>query len=193
MRKEYVLFLSWALILSAMMFVVNPTVANPIPKSMYQSASLLDNDPFFQSDDEVFNQFKTMQQAMDRLMQHQFKQFNNASLGFMNSKSTLNPSQDIKMEEHNNELTYTIKQPEGSESKIDVSVKDGLMIVNTFLIQKTTHSEHGSKSYSYSQRNYTQSFKLPSGYDPNSMDMKSKNSNLIVTFKKHYVPNSLKT
>jgi HSP20 family molecular chaperone IbpA len=183
MRKEYILLLSWALILSAMMFVVNATVANPIPKSMYQSASLFDNDPFFQSDDEVFNQIKTMQQAMDRLMQQQFKQINN----------TLNPSQDIKMEEHNNELTYTIKQPEGSDSKIDVSVKDGLMIVNTLLIQKTTHSENGSKGYSYSQRNYTQSFKLPAGYDPNSMDLKSKNSNLIVTFKKHYVSNSLKT
>ncbi|MBL7481395.1 Hsp20 family protein [Legionella bononiensis] len=192
MKKEHILFLSWALILSAMMFVEKAAVANPIPKGMYQSASLFDNDPFFQSDDDVLNQIKTMQQAMDRLMQQQFKQMNNNPMGFMNSKSTLNPSQDIKMEEHNNELTYTITQPEGSDSKIDVSVKDGLMIVNTLLIQKTSHSEHGNKSYSYSQRNYTQSFKLPSGYDPNSMDLKSKNSNLIVTFKKQKGSNSLK-
>ena len=159
---------------------------------MYHGTSLFDNDPFFQSDDEILNQIKIMQQAMDNLMQQQFKQMHNNPMGFMNSKSTLNPLQDIQMEEHNNELTYTIKQPEGSDSKIDVSVKEGFIIVNTLLIQKTAHNEQGSKSYSYSQRNYTQSFKLPSGYDPNSMDLKAKNSNLIVTFKKQKVPNSLK-
>ena len=192
MKQEHVLFLSWALILSAMMSVVNATDAHQLSPKSYQSASAFDDDPFFQSDD-VFNQIRTMQHTMDRLMQEQFKQINNNPIEFMNSKKTLNPSQDIQMKEINNELTYTIKKPEGSDSKIDVSVKDGILIVNTHLMQKTTYSENGSKSYSYSQSNYTKSFKLPSGYDSNSMDLKTKNANLIVTFKKKNIPNSLKT
>lgn len=193
MKQEHIVFLSWALILSAMMSVVNATDAHSLSQKSYQSASVFDDDPFFQSDD-VFNQIKTMQQTMDRLIQQQFKQSNNNAIGFMNSKNTLNPLQDIQMKERNNELTYTIKKPEGSDSKIDVSVKDGTLIVNTSLMQKTSYSEKGSgsKSYSYSQSNYTQSFKLPSGYDPNSMDLKTKNANLIITFKKQGVPNSLK-
>ena len=191
MKQEHILFLSWALILSAMMSMVNATDAHQLSQKSYQSASAFYDDPFFQSDD-VFNQIKAMQQTMDRLMQQQFKQINNNSIGFMNSKNTVNPSQDIQIKEINNELTYTIKKPEGSDSKIDVSVKDGTLIFNTHLMQKTTYSENGSKSYSYSQSNYTQFFKLPSGYDPNSMDLKTRNANLIVTFKKQGLPNSLK-
>lgn len=191
MKQEHILYLSWVLLLSAMMSVVNATDAHQIPKNRYQSASAFDDDPFFRSDD-VFNQIRTMQQTMDRLMQQQFKQINNNSIGFMNSKNMLNSAQDIQMDERNNELTYTIKQPEGNDSKIDVFVKDGTLIINTHLMQKTAYSENGSKSYSYSQSNYTQSFKLPRGYDPNSMDLKRKKSNLIVTFKKQGIPDLLK-
>ncbi|WP_426741185.1 Hsp20/alpha crystallin family protein [Pseudomonas aeruginosa] len=48
-----------------------------------------------------------------------------------------------------------------------------------------THEEANNKSVSYSQSNYMQSFQLPHGYDPKSMVTKMKDSNLIVTFKKH--------
>ncbi|MCA0402246.1 MAG: Hsp20/alpha crystallin family protein [Proteobacteria bacterium] len=192
MKQEHILALFWALILSALLSVVNATDAHQLPQPSHQSISTLDDDPFFQSDD-VFKQVRIMQQAMDRLMQQQFKQINNNPIGFADSKNTLTSSQDIQMKESNNELTYTIQKPEGSDSKIDVAVKDRLLIVNTHLMQKTSHSEHGSKSYSYSQSNSTQSFKLPSGYDPNSMDLKTNDSNLIVTFKKKNIPNSLKT
>ena len=192
MKQEDILFLSCALILSALMSVVNATDAHQLSQKSYQSASVFDDAPFFQYDD-VFNQIRTMQQTMDRLMQQQFKQINNDPIGFMSSKKTLNSSQNIQMKEIHNELTYTIKKPEGSDSKIDVSVKDGILIVNTHLMQKTTYSENGSKSYSYSQSNYTQSFKLPSGYDPNSMDLKTKGANLIVSFKKKNIPNSINT
>lgn len=191
MRNKPILLLSSALLFGASMFVVNITNANLAPRNIYQSASPFDSDPFFQSDDDVFNQIKTLQQTMDRLMQQQFKHINH-HMGFMNPNATLGSSQAIKMEEHNNELKYIIKQPEGSDSKVDVSVKNGLMIINTKLMQKMAHSENGSKSYSYSQRSYTRSFKLPSGYDPNSMDLTSKDSNLIVTFKKQTTSNSLK-
>lgn len=191
MKQEHILFLSWALILSAMMSMVNATDAHQLSEKSYQSDSAFDDDPFFQSDD-VFNQIRSMQQAMDRLMQQQFKQINNNLIGFANSKKTLNPSQDIQMEEINNELTYTIQKPEGSDSRIDVSVKDAILIVNTHLMEKTTYSKNSSKTFSYSQSSYTQSFKLPSGYDPNSMDLKTKDATLIVSFKKQGVPNSLK-
>ena len=163
---------------------------NQVQKSTNQIASPFDDAPFFQSSDDVFNQIKTMQQAVERLMQQQFAQINNNHFSFVNSKSALGSSQGIQMEKHNNELIYKIKQPEGTDSKIDVSVKNGVLIINTQLMQKTTHTEKGSKSYSYSQRNYSESFKLPNGYDPNSIDIKTKDSNLIVAFKKQSVSNS---
>jgi hypothetical protein len=92
MKQEHILFLSWALIISAMMSVVNATDAHQLSQKSYQSASAFDEDPFFHSHDDVFNQIRIMQQTMDRLMQQQFKQINNNSIGFMNSKNTLNPS-----------------------------------------------------------------------------------------------------
>lgn len=192
MRKELILFLSCAVMLTGMMSVVNAKDTNQVKKSTNPIALPFDDDPFFQSNDDIFNQVKTMQQAMNRLMQQQFTQINNNQFNFMSSKNALSSSQDIQMEERNNELIYKIKQPEGTESKVDVSVKDGLLIINTHLMQKTTYTENGNKSYSYSQRNYNQSFKLPNGYDPNSMDIKTKGSNLIVTFKKQGGSNSLK-
>lgn len=192
MRKELILFLSCAAMLTAMMSVVNAKDTNQVKKSTNPIAFPFDDDPFFQSNDDIFNQVKTMQQAMNRLMQQQFTQINNNQFNFMSSKNALSSSQDIQVEERNNELIYKIKQPEGTESKVDVSVKDGLLIINTHLMQKTTYTENGNKSYSYSQRNYNQSFKLPNGYDPNSMDIKTKGFNLIVTFKKQGGSNSLK-
>ncbi|CEG58486.1 Hsp20/alpha crystallin family protein [Legionella fallonii] len=192
MSKEFILFLSCAVMLTAMMSVVNAKDTNPVQKSTHQMAFPFDDDPFFQSNNDVFNQIKTMQQAMDRLMQHQFTQINNNRFNFANSKNALGSSQDIQIEERNNELIYKIKQPEGTDSKVDVSVEDGLLIINTRLMQKMTHSENDSKSYSYSQSNYNQSFKLPNEYDPNSIDIKTKGSNLIVTFKKQGISNSLK-
>ncbi len=192
MKQEHILVLFWALILGAMMSVVNATDAHHLSPKSDKSASAFDDDPFFQADD-IFSQIRTMQQTMDRLMQQQFKQMNTNSIGFANSKNTLSSSQHVQMKEVNNELTYTIKKPEGSDSKIDVSVKDGILIVNTHFMQKTTYSENGIKSYSYSQSNATQSFKLLSGYDPSSMHLKTKDATLIVSFKKQQgIPNSLK-
>lgn len=192
MKKTLILFLSCVVILTAIMSVVNAKDTNVVQKNTNQMAFPLDNDSFWQSNSDVFNQIKAMQQAMDNLMQKQFTQINNNQFQVMSSKNALSSSQDIQMEERNNKLIYKIKQPEGTDSKVDVSVKDGLLIINTRLMQKTTHTENGSKSYSYYQSNYNQSFKLPNGYDPNSIDIKSKDSNLIVTFKKQGVLNSLK-
>ncbi len=192
MRKELILFLSCAIMLTAMMSVVNAKDNNHVQKSTGQNAFPFDDDPFFQSNDDVFNQIKTMQQAMERLMQNQFTTINNNQFNFVNSKNGLGSSKDIQVEERNNQLIYKIKQPEGTDNKVDVSVKDGLLIINTQVMQKSTHTTSGNTSYSYSQRNYNQSFKLPNGYDPNSIDIKTKDSNLIVTFKKQDVPNSLK-
>ncbi|MGC1182413.1 Hsp20/alpha crystallin family protein [Legionella sp.] len=192
MRKELILFLSCAITLTAMMSMVNAKDTTQVKESTNPIAFPFDDEPFFQSNDDVFNQIRTMQQAMNRLIQQQFTQINNNQFNFMNSKNSLGSSHDIQVEERSNELIYKIKQPEGTDSKVDVSVKDGLLIINTHLMQKMTHTENGNKSYSYSQRNYNQSFKLPNGYDPNSMEIKTKDSNLIVTFKKQEGSNSLK-
>lgn len=188
MRKDLILFLSCAVMLTTMMSVVNAKDTNQVQKKMNEMTFPFDNDPFFEANNDIFNQIRTMHQTMDRLMQQQFSQINH----FVSSKNVQNSSQNIQIEERNNELIYKIKQPEGIDSKVDVSVKNRVLIINTHMRQKATHNENGSKSYSYSQSNNIQSFKLPDGYDPDSIDLNNKDSNLIVTFKKQNVPDSLK-
>lgn len=191
MRKELILFLSCTVMLVAMMSVVNAKDNNQVKNSTNPMAFPFDDDPFFQFNDDVSDQIKIMQQAMNRLMQQQFTHIYNNQFNLAYLKNALG-SQDIQMEERNNELIYKIKKPGGKDSKVDVSVRDGLLIINTHLMKKATHMENGSKSYSYSQRNYSQSFELPNGYDPNSIDVKTKNTDLIVTFKKKGLSDSLK-
>lgn len=192
MRKELILFLSGMLMLNTLNSEVNAKDINKVQNHTSQVTFPFDDDPFFQFNDDVFNQMRIMQQAMNRLMQSQFAQINNKPIGLANSKDSLSASQAIQMEERNNELIYKIKQPQGNDSKVDVSVKDGILIINTHFIQKTSRNENGSKSYSFSQSNYNQSFKLPKDYDPDSIDIKQKDANLIVTFKKQNISNSLK-
>ena len=103
MRRELILFLSCAAMLTAMMSVVNAKDNNQVQKSTHQIASPFDADPFFQSNDDVFNQIKTMQQLMVRLMKQQFDQINNNQFNFVNSKTALGSSQGIQVEEHNNQ------------------------------------------------------------------------------------------
>lgn len=141
------------------------------------------NDPFFQSHNAVLQQMQKMQQAMDQFMKNQFIQMQN-SLANTPNQDPFGSAKNIEIEENKNELTYKIKLPQGSDNKVDVSVKNGQLIISANVTQKITHEEGQSKSVSYSQSNYSQSFQLPHGYDPNSMTTKMKDSNLIVTLKK---------
>lgn len=155
----------------------------PFQNSNNQIVLPFDEDPFFQSNDDVLNQLNKMHQAMEQFMHNHLLQIPNSRLNTGNIKG-IGGSKDIQIEERNNELIYKIKQPQGTDSKVNVSLKDGLLIINTHVMRKTKHDEGNNKSIIYSQSNYSQSLKLPSGYDPNSMDIKTKDSHLIVSFKK---------
>ncbi|HBD7102744.1 TPA: Hsp20/alpha crystallin family protein [Legionella pneumophila] len=143
-----------------------------------------DTDPFFQSHDDVLQQMHKMQQAMDRFIKSQFSQMQN-SLASEPHQNLFGSAKNIQITENKDQLIYKIKLPQGADSKVDVSVKNGQLVVSANVTQKITHEEANNKSVSYSQSNYMQSFQLPHGYDPNSMVTKMKDSNLIVTFKKH--------
>ncbi|ARG97026.1 Hsp20/alpha crystallin family protein [Legionella micdadei] len=156
----------------------NPLVLDPF-----------DSDPFFQSNNDVFQQMYKMQQTMDQLIKNQFSQMQNSLMNQPN-QNLFGSASNIQIQENNNEIIYKIKLPKGADSKVDVSVKQGLLVVGTNITQKITRENNNNKSVSYSQSNYSQSFQLPHGYDPNSMDTKMKDSNLIVTFKKSLLPSS---
>ncbi len=55
-------------------------------------------------------------------------------------------------------LSIKIKLPKGAESKVNVSVKGGQLIVSSNVTQKMTRKQDNSKSVSYSQSNYSQAF-----------------------------------
>ncbi|STY29642.1 Heat shock hsp20 [Legionella wadsworthii] len=141
------------------------------------------DDPFFQSHNDALQQMYKMQQAMDQFMKSQFSQMQN-SLVNQNNQKLFGSTNNIEIKEDKNELIYKIRLPQGADSKVNVSVKDRQLIVNSNITQKITKEQDNTKSVSYSQSNYSQSFQLPEGYDPNSMVTKNKDSNLIVIFKK---------
>lgn len=131
-----------------------------------------------------------MQQAMDQFMKQQFAQMQNSLVNQPNP-NLFGSTSTIEIKEGKKGIIYKIKLPKGADSKVDVAVKNGQLVVSTNITQKITREEDHNKSVSYSQSNYSQSFQLPKGYDPNSMATKMKDSNLIVTFKKKYEASSI--
>ncbi|WP_115709245.1 Hsp20/alpha crystallin family protein [Legionella sainthelensi] len=164
---------------------------NPAQISNAQlSLDPFDNDPFFQSPNDVLKQMDKMQQAMDQFIKSQFSQMQNNLVNQPN-QNLFGSTGTIEIKENKNEIVYKIKLPQGADSKIDVSVKEGQLIVSSNVTQKITREYDSNKSVRYSQSNYSQAFQLPHGYDPNSMTTKMKDSNLIVTFlKKSPLPSS---
>lgn len=187
MRKELMLFFSCIVMITAMMSVGNTQAREPGQKSTDQILSPLGTDSFLQSQDEVLNQINQMQQAMDRLMRTQLSQMSNNPF-LVNSTGWLNNEvQGIQMEEQHHKLIYKIKKPLGADSKVKISFKEGQLIINTLVMQKTSSNEGKNKSISFSQSHYSQSVQLPPGYDPDSMELKENKSYFMVTFKKKII------
>lgn len=152
---------------------------NHVQKSNQQvTLDPFSNDAFFQSPHDIWRQMDQMQRAMDQFMKSQFSQMQH------NLMSQPGDTNTVEIKESKNEIIYKIKLPKGADSKVNVSVKESQLIVSANVTQKITQEQDNSKSVSYSQSNYSQVFQLPKGYDPNSMTTKTKDSNLIVTFKK---------
>ncbi|KTD03227.1 Hsp20/alpha crystallin family protein [Fluoribacter gormanii] len=164
---------------------------NQVQKSTQQvTLDPFDNDPFFQSPNDILKQMVQMQRAMDQFMKSQFSQMQH-NLANQPNQIPFGSTNTIEIKESKNEIIYKIKLPKGADSKVDVSVKEGQLIVNSNVTQKITREVDNSKSVSYTQSNYSQAFQLPQGYDPNSMTTKTKDSNLIVTFKKSIATSSI--
>ena len=161
-----------------------PKQSTPQPKvETHSPADPFDNDPFFQPQKDLLEQMHTMQKTMDQFIKNQFSQMHQNMI-FNDDDSPFGSDKNVQIEEKNNVLIYKIKLPQGDKSKTNVSVKHNTLIVSLSLTQKISREQENSKSISYSQSNYSQSFPLPKGYDPKSMDTKIKETNLIVTFKK---------
>jgi HSP20 family molecular chaperone IbpA len=164
---------------------------NQVQKSNAQGPTdPFDNDPFFQSSDDILKQMAQMQRVMDQLMKSQFSQMQH-HLANQPNQMPFGSTNTVEIKESKNEIIYKIKLPKAGNSKVDVSVKHGQLIVSSNVTQQITRDQDNSKSVSYSQSNYRQAFQLPQGYDPNSMTTKTKGSNLIVTFKKSIANSSV--
>ena len=148
------------------------------------------DDPFFQSQNNLMNQMQTMQKAMDELLKTQFYKINNLASQY--HQQPFGSDANIEIKENNSELIYKIKLPKDTDNKVDVSVKNNHLVLSVNATQKITHTQNHSKSVTYSQSNYSQSFELPSGYDSKSMQTNIKDSNLIVKFKKIDQKHSIK-
>lgn len=158
---------------------IKPNIQNSITIDPF------DNDPFFQDGADVFSQMERMQNAMNKLMKNHFNQMqNNINSNYSNQKKHIGNYSNIEIKENKDNLTYKIKLPKGSDNKVDVSVKNGHLLIKNNITQKITREENNSKSVSYSLSSNTQSFPLPAGYDSKSLTTKIKGANLIISFKK---------
>lgn len=195
MKKLISSFLGILALLSA--FTVNANIADNknAPSSSKEqhaaSAAPFDEDPFFQSQNDIIRQMQTLQKAMDRLMETQFSKINNLAHHY--DQHPFGSDTNIAISESQHELVYKIKLPKGTNNKADVSIKNDHLILSLDAIQKITHDHDNTKAVTYSQNNYSQSFKIPSGYDLKSMQTQIKDSNLIVTFKKLDQRNKVQT
>ena len=90
----------------------------------------------------------------------------------------------ISSKETNNQLIYTIFKPQGSNSKVNVSLKDRLLLVDVLITEEKKNQKTQEQSFQYSQSSYSQSIQVPSAYEPSSMDVKTKHTYVLVTFDK---------
>lgn len=142
-----------------------------------------DDDPFFQPNNDVFQEIEKMNQAMRRLMNSQFDRMYNSIDNGLPSLS-LSGSTNIEVNESKNKIIYKVKLPQGSDNKVDVAAKNGRLMITSNVAQKITREQDNSKSVSYSQSSNTQSFQIPKAYDEKSLNTKMKGSNLIITLDK---------
>ena len=148
------------------------------------------DDPFFEPQNNMARQMHAMQEAMDQLMKNQFSVMNNMASHL--DSHPFGSATNVKIEEKDNTLIYKIKLPKTTDNKVNVAVKDGSLVLSLNSTEQISHEQEGSKSVTYSQSNYHQSFKLPPEYESKSMRTHIKDSNLIVTFQKRAQLQSVK-
>lgn len=142
-----------------------------------------DNDPFFQSDIDIQKAVQSMQQAMRAMMNTQFAQLNN---NVVHQKPTLtsNTASNVEIKENQDTIIYKMKLPSSADKKVDVSVKNGQLMITSNVMQKITKESANAKSVSYSQSSNSQAFELPKGYDEKSLSTQMQGDNLIITLKR---------
>lgn len=142
------------------------------------------NDPFFQSQGDPFQQMEKMHKAMNQLMQNHFARMQSSLSSGLSSDPPLGSRDNVEITEDKDKITYKLKLPKGSDSKVDVSIKEGVLEVSSKVTQKVIHEENNSKRISYASSVNNQSFQLPADYDEKSLSTNMKGTNLIITLKK---------
>lgn len=148
------------------------------------------DDPFFQPNQDAFEQMVQMQKMMEQFMRSQYAPMRNNS-HYPLKQQGVRGLERVQIKDNQKELIYKITLPKGADSKVDVSIKNDYLVIGANIIQTINREDGSSKAVSYSQSHYNQSFKLPHDCDPDSMVTKMKDSNLIVTFKKKSFKSSL--
>ena len=88
-----------------------------------------DSTPFFQSNQDIFQQMDKMQQAMHQLMNSQFSKIQNGLVSRYPDLQLSNAN-NIQIQETKGNLIYKVKLPKGTDNKVDVSVQNGHLTIN---------------------------------------------------------------
>jgi HSP20 family molecular chaperone IbpA len=142
------------------------------------------NDPFFQSQNDAFKQMEQMHRAMNHMMQQNFARMQSSLSSGLATEEPFGSRSNVQIKEDKDQIVYKLKLPKGSDSKVEVSIKDGLLEVVSKVTQKIIQEENNSKRISYSRSSNNQSFQVPPGYDETSLSTNMKGTNLIITLKK---------
>lgn len=159
------------------------------PSLKTRQSSQLANDPFaadlfFQSQNDAFKQMEKMHQAMRQMMQQNFARMQSSLSSGLATEEPFGSRSNVQIKEEKGQIVYKLKLPKGSDSKVDVSIKGGVLEVTSKVTQKIIQEEDNSKRISYSHSSNNQSFQVPPGYDEKSLSTNMKGKNLIITLKK---------
>ena len=122
MKKLASILFCFTILLSS--FAVNSSIIGTGPSRDKSERNVIsdpfENDPFFQSQDDLLHQMQNMQKAMEQLMEARFSKINHLANQY--NQKPFGSDTNIEIRENSDQLVYKIKLPAGMDNKVDISV-----------------------------------------------------------------------
>jgi len=152
---------------------------------MASNNATMPQDPFEQMDKLFQMQMKQME-LMQKQMDEMFKVFEKSSFG--NNKMPVVFSSggmlSSGLKDKGDHYEIAIKVGKNKNTKVNVNAKDGLLTIKVEQSEKMENNSTNGLFKSYSSSSYMQSFTLPKDADPNKIDYKNKDGEIVVTIGK---------
>jgi len=150
---------------------------------MASNNATVPQDPFEQMDKFFQMQMKQME-LMQKQMDEMFKTLQKNSLNntpiLFSSSSMLSSG----LKDKGDHYEVSIKVDKNKNTKVNVNSKDGLLTIKVEQSEKVDKNSTNGVFHSFSNNSYMQSFTLPKDADPDKIDYKNRDGEIVVTIGK---------